>query len=61
MKISVEFSDKMYIFKNDSKLDSLRVIEEDMLFEVKLSELKESDLDMHLVLYKNVENISKAA
>lgn len=60
MKISVEFSDKMYIFKNDSKLDSLRVIEEDMLFEVKLSELKESDLDMHLVLYKNVENIAKA-
>ena len=31
-EISVEFSDKMYVFKNDSKADSLRVIEDNMLF-----------------------------
>lgn len=52
--ISVEFPDKMYIFKNDSNMDSLRVIEGNMLFEVKQNELNEDDLLIHFALYKNV-------
>ena len=47
-EISVEFSDKMYVFKNDSKADSLRVIEDNMLFEVKISELKGKTLNISL-------------
>lgn len=47
-EISVEFSDKMYFFKNDSKADSLRVIEDNMLFEVKISELKGKTLNISL-------------
>ena len=52
--MSVELSDKMYILKNKSDTDSLRVIEENMLFEVKQSELNGSNVKLHFVLYENV-------
>ena len=44
IEISVEFSDRMYIFKNDSGMDSLRVIDENILFSVKSCTLELHDL-----------------
>lgn len=59
--ISVEFSDRMYIFKNDSNVDSLRVIEENMMFKVKQSEINENNLKIYFVLYKDVYIEQEAA
>lgn len=51
--ISVEFSKKMYHFKNDSDIDSLRVIEDDMLFAVDCSQLNGNDLALYFKLYSD--------
>lgn len=57
IEISVEFSDRMYIFKNDSGVDSLRVIDENMLFSVKSSKLEERVLEIYFVELPDLINL----
>ena len=57
IEISVEFSDRMYIFKNDSGMDSLRVIDENILFSVKSCTLEERVLEICFVELHDLINI----
>ena len=57
IEISVEFSDRMYIFKNDSGVDSLRVIDENILFSVKSCKLEERVLEIYFVELPDLINL----